>query len=157
MNESNRLARELEKALEGDAWHGPAWREVLKGVTREAALQRPIPGAHTIAEIVLHATTWHEVVRRRLLGETPDVADSEDWPAVDLPTGDAWAATVGRLLETGQALRETIDRFPPERLHESRPRLNDTWYELVSGELQHTLYHLGQVGLLRKAAARAST
>ncbi len=155
MNQSERLAAEMEKALNGGAWHGPSWREALAGVNRPGALHRPIPEAHTIAEIVLHSTTWHDVVRRRLEGETPEVSDAEDWPASNLPDEAAWAAAVARFVETGRALCETVRRFPPERLHERRPVGDETWAQLIIGELQHALYHAGQIGLLRKAALRA--
>jgi hypothetical protein len=37
-----------------------------------------------------------------------------------------------------------------------RPGLDDTWFVLILGELEHMLYHAGQVGLLRKAAVRAA-
>ena len=118
MNESERLADQMEKALNGGAWHGPSWRETLEGVTREAALKRPIPGAHTIAEIVGHSTTWHEVVRLRLSGESPQVSDAEDWPETRFRDEAAWNAAVSRLLATGEALRDAVAAFPAARLHE---------------------------------------
>jgi hypothetical protein len=151
MNECERLATELDKALHGGAWHGPSVREVLEGVNHVTALARPIPAAHSIAEIVLHATTWHDVVRRRLQGESPQVPDEQDWPKANLPDEAAWTAAVARLFETGVALRETVRAFPPDQIFEPRPRVGDTWYALVSGELQHVLYHAGQIALLRKA------
>ena len=153
MNDSERLAIELDKALNGGAWHGPSFREALDGVDLAGALQRPIPAAHSIAEIVLHATTWHDVVRRRLGGETPQVEDSEDWPPTAIADEAAWKATVHRLRETGQALCESVRTFPVERLNEKRPRVDDTWYALISGELQHVIYHAAQVVLLKKSAA----
>ena len=156
MNESLRLADQLTRALNGDAWHGPSWKETLEGVTREAALHRPIPDAHTIAEIVLHETTWHDVVRRRLEGETPDISDAQDWPTADFADGAAWTAAVARLFETGSALVATVGKFPAEKLHEKRPNTDGTWYELIIGELQHVLYHAGQVGVLKKAHARVA-
>jgi hypothetical protein len=156
MNESEQLADQLTRGLNGDAWHGPSWRETLGGVTREAALHRPIPEAHTIAEIVLHATTWHEVVRRRLGGESPEVSDAQDWPAVSFTDDAAWSAAVARLFETGRALTETVRGFPAGKLHEKRPSADGTWFELIIGELQHVLYHAGQVGLLKKAHARVA-
>jgi uncharacterized damage-inducible protein DinB len=156
MNESERLALELRKALNGEAWHGPSWRELLEGVTREEALERPIAGVHTIAEIVLHVTTWEDVARRRLEGETPEVSDAEDWPPPALPGESAWQATVERLFVTSRALRDTLARFPAERLHERRPGMDQTWYAMLIGELQHVLYHAGQVSLLKKAAVGAS-
>lgn len=153
MNECQRLAAQYERALEGGAWYGPPWKEALAGVTRTQALHRPIPEAHTIAEVVLHATTWHDVVRRRLAGgEVPEVSDEQDWPRAALPDEAAWTNAVARLFETGRALREEIAGFAPERLHDLRPGVDDTWYALILGEMQHVLYHAGQVGLLRKAA-----
>jgi hypothetical protein len=152
MNESERLANQLERALNGGAWHGPSWREALEGVTRWSAMHRPIPEAHSIAEIVLHATTWHDVVRRRLEGESPQVSGAEDWPAAVFPDEAAWSAAVARLFETGRSLCEMVERFPVERLQEKRPGLDDTWFGVIIGELQHVLYHAGQITLLRKAA-----
>jgi uncharacterized damage-inducible protein DinB len=148
------MAGELDNALNGGAWHGPSWREVLDGLTRREALTRPISGAHSIAEIVLHATTWHDVVRRRLQGETPEVSDAQDWPAGHPAGEEAWRASVDRLLETGRSLCETVRGFPAARLQESRPNGDGTWFELIIGEVQHDLYHAGQVGILRKAAER---
>jgi hypothetical protein len=155
MNESERLADQLTKALKGGAWHGPSWREALEGVRREEAVHRPIPEAHTIAEVLLHATTWHDVVRRRLEGESPQVTDAEDWPNMAFQDEGAWAAAVARLFETGGALVETVRRFPPAKLHEKRPGVDATWYELIIGQLQHVLYHAGQIGLLKKARTDA--
>jgi hypothetical protein len=151
MNESTRLADQLRRALNGDAWHGPSWREALDGIGRDAALHRPIPDAHTIGEVVLHATTWHDVVRRRLNGESPQVSEAEDWPAAAFADEEAWRKTLGRLVETGEALVAVVGGFPAAKLHEKRPGSDGTWYELVIGELQHVLYHAGQVGVLRKA------
>jgi hypothetical protein len=114
-------------------------------------MRRPIPRAHTIAEIVAHAATWHDVVRRRLLGEVPQVADDEDWKPAVLSDEAAWSSAMSRLFDTGNALTKEIERFPPERLPEKRSNVDDTWFGLIAGELQHVLYHAGQVGILKKA------
>jgi hypothetical protein len=153
MNESIRLAEQVKQAVDGGAWHGPAWNEVLEGVTREQAMARPIPAAHTIAEIALHALTWHDVVRRRLLGESPQPTDAEDWPTVHPADDAAWSLIAGRVLQTGRELQGTVAAIPPDRLHERRPGTEGTWYELIIGELQHMLYHAGQIAILRKASA----
>ncbi|MGH7680435.1 MAG: DinB family protein [Candidatus Eiseniibacteriota bacterium] len=155
MSESKRLANELRKALNGEAWHGPSWKDVLDGVGREAAVCRPIPDAHTIAEVAAHAAAWNDIVLRRLRGELPQVSDSENWPPSAFADDAAWSAATKRLFETGEKLAQTIDGFPEAKLHEKRPKVDGTWYELISGQLQHTLYHAGQVGLLKKAKVPA--
>jgi hypothetical protein len=162
MNESQRIAIQLHRALNGgrngvpDAWHGPSWGEVLEGVTREAATHRPIPDAHTIGEIVMHAAAWHDIVRQRLEGGSPEVSDSTNWPPAAFTDEASWSAAVEGLFTTGAALEKTIEDFPEKKLHEKRPSVDGTWYELILGELQHVLYHAGQVGVLRKAQARVS-
>ncbi len=156
MNESQRLADQLKRALNGDAWHGPSWRETLEGITREAALLRPIPEAHTIAEVLLHTAAWHDVVRRRLGGETPQITDAENWPPTNFSDEAAWKAAVKRLYESGDALIATVEKFPAEKLHQKRPGVDGTWYELIIGELQHVLYHAGQAALLKKAQAKVA-
>jgi len=89
-DESERLAIQLERALNGEAWHGPSWNELLEGVDREAAIRRPLEGVHTIAELVLHTVTWQDAVRKRLESETPDIPESENWPQAELPDEAAW-------------------------------------------------------------------
>ena len=47
MSETERIAEQLKRAFEGEAWHGPAVQEVLAGVTAAGAAARPIASAHT--------------------------------------------------------------------------------------------------------------
>lgn len=155
MNECQRLADQLEKALNGGAWHGPSWREVLEGVTLHGALLHPVPNGHGIAEIVLHTTSWHDIARRRIEGETPQVTDEMDWPRASFTSEAEWKAATQRLFDTGKALGDTIARFPQERLLEERGNKAGTWYALMIGILQHDLYHAGQAALLKKASVSA--
>src|SRR5450432_2781890 len=66
MAEVNRILDQLHRAYDGPAWHGPALREILAGVTWQTAALHPITGAHTIWELVLHLTVWMSVVTRRI-------------------------------------------------------------------------------------------
>jgi DinB superfamily len=152
MNASEHLAQELDKALNGGAWHGPSLREALEGVDLAAAVQRPIPEAHSIAELVHHTTTWQDVVRRRLGGETPQVSEAENWPPAPPADEAAWQGALRRLFDSGRELHAVVRAFPLDRLHEKRPGIEDTWYAMISGELQHLTYHAGQVVILRKSA-----
>lgn len=151
MHASARLARQIEWILEGQAWHGPSWRELLADLGASRAAGRPLPQAHSIVEIVGHATTWNDVVRRRLEGEVPSVSEAENWPAA-AGTGPAdWESLTAAFFTSGARLRETVASFPPERLAEARPSpATGTWEDLVLGQLQHLAYHAGQVALLAK-------
>ena len=151
-NDCERLAEQITKAIHGEAWHGPSWQDNLDGVTLDAALRHPIAGGHSIAEVTLHMTTWNDVVRRRMEGETPNVTGALDWPKGTLKDEKAWQTVVGKLFASGDELATTVAEFPVTKLHRKRPNVDGTWYDLILGQLQHILYHAGQVGLLKKAS-----
>jgi len=47
IDEKSRIADQLKRAFEGDAWHGPAVLEVLEGVHARTAASKPLAGAHS--------------------------------------------------------------------------------------------------------------
>jgi uncharacterized damage-inducible protein DinB len=152
--ELGRLEQQLRTAFEGAAWHGPAVRELLAGVTPEQAAARPIPGAHTIWELVLHLGGTYRLVLRRLRGDTRPLSPEEDWPAVPAISADTWREALDTLGELNAELRRAVAAFPAERLDE--PLVSEppyTAYAQFIGLTQHDLYHAGQIALLKRALA----
>jgi uncharacterized damage-inducible protein DinB len=152
MSEIQRINRQLQQAFEGNAWHGPAVRELLADVTATRAVARPLPSAHSIWEIVLHMMTWEGVVRRRLRGETvADLPPEQDWPAIQDTSEATWRQTIQDLERANHVLREEIARAGEERLAEIVPGKEHSVYTMLHGIIQHDLYHAGQVALLKRA------
>jgi uncharacterized damage-inducible protein DinB len=150
--EAHRVEDQLKRAFEGDAWHGPAVLEVLQGVTAARATAKPVPGAHSIWEIVLHIAVWEDVARRRLSGEpVGSVPPAQDWPPANGSDEAAWSAALAALRSGHQALRRTIAKLSDARLQEKVPDGEYTNYLLAHGVIQHDLYHAGQIALLKKA------
>ena len=58
MRQAERIVDQMERAFRGSPWYGPAAQRVLGGVTAAQASARPIAGAHSIWELVLHMTGW---------------------------------------------------------------------------------------------------
>jgi len=152
MPETARILDQLHRAYEGPAWHGPALREVLADVTWQTAALRPIPGAHTIWELVLHLTVWISVPTRRLEGaEIPTLPSDEDWPAPPAPSESAWREALDRLADRQRDLESAVRDLPDDRLREKV--LGDipySIYTMLHGVVQHNLYHAGQIALLKK-------
>jgi uncharacterized damage-inducible protein DinB len=160
MTEQDRIADELRRADRGEPWHGPSARQVLDGVTAAVAAARLIPGAHTIWELVLHLTAWRGEVARRVEGGEPADPAEGDWPRVT-ETGDAaWARALEQLDQSHERLVSALHRLPDARLDERVGRASDpapagySYYVMLHGAAQHDAYHLGQVSLLKRAAAR---
>ena len=151
MNEIQRIEDQLKRAFEGNAWHGPSVSEVLNDVTATQAASRPIPGAHSIWELVLHITAWEGVCRRRLEGDRAEIPDEEDWLQLHDTSALAWELAKSTLREGHQNLRQAISRLDEARLDE--PILPDmpSVYVTLQGAVQHDLYHAGQIAILKKA------
>lgn len=151
MSEVRRLLSQLRRAYEGEAWHGPALMHILADVTAAQAARRPIPSSHTIWEIVLHISAWEGAVTGRLEGRYTAEPDEGDWPAVTDTDDAAWQATLAHLERTHHLLREAVRRFDEDRLHERLAEGKESAYFAIHGVIQHTLYHAGQIVLLKKA------
>jgi uncharacterized damage-inducible protein DinB len=150
--ELQRLEEQLERALEGEAWHGPSVLEVLEGVSAHQAAAHPVAGAHSIWELVLHLCSDYDLVLRRLGGDGRQLTESEDWPIVPEPSAENWSESVRKLKQLNAELRRAIGSFPRERLDEPLvPEAPYTAYTQFIGVTQHHLYHAGQMALLRKA------
>ena len=145
MSEVDRIADQLKRAYEGKAWHGPGLLEVLSGVDEASARQRPIEGAHTIAELVLHVVAWQDEAVRRLDGVGHDLAPKEDWPDTE-----GWVDVLSRLRASTERLLARIERVDPSSLDDVLRDREDTVYRLLHGVVQHNLYHAGQIAILRK-------
>ena len=152
MREVERIADQLRRAHEGGAWHGPAIDELLRGVTAEQAAARPVEGAHSILELVAHVEAWERAILRRLGGDPAQIYDTEeDWSAVADASEEAWAAARRKLTETYQALREAVLKLDDAELDEPILPNMSTRYVSLHGAVQHTLYHAGQIAVVRKS------
>jgi uncharacterized damage-inducible protein DinB len=144
------LARELRTLTHGEAWHGPAFAELLEGVSPEAASARPIPGAHTIWELVLHVTAWTKVFRRRLEGAAVEEPEEGDFPAPPSPSAAGWGEARKALFDAHDALTEHVSRLGTDDL---RVKIGGRDYDAqfqVRAAIAHSVYHAGQIGLLRR-------
>jgi uncharacterized damage-inducible protein DinB len=154
MAEKKRLLDLLDRAHRAKAWHGPALLETLAGVSPGMAAKRPVKGAHTIWELVEHVATWNEVVALRLEGGTPQVTPEANFPKMPRPTPAAWKKARRRLAASQRRFRNAVATFPENRLGRVRPRVKTTWYVLIHGQIQHQLYHAGQIALLRRGMGK---
>jgi uncharacterized damage-inducible protein DinB len=149
--EAARIAEQMERAYRGEAWHGPALRELLKDVSAEWAAARPIVQAHSIWELVLHLTCWKRVVLRRLNGEAYDPTDKENFPPVAAVDAELWKKALGELEAAHQELHAAVLHLHQNRLYQPVPGQDYSVYAMLHGAAQHDIYHAGQIALLKKA------
>ena len=152
MREAERIADQLKRAHEGGAWHGPAVDELLKGLSAAQAAARHVEGAHSIWEMVAHIEAWERAILRRLGGDAAQIYQTEeDWSSLSEASEEAWAEARSKLTETYVALREAVLELDDDALDEPILPNMSTRYVSLHGAIQHTLYHAGQIAVVRKA------
>lgn len=151
-SEVERIEDQLKRTHEGNAWHGPSVSELLSDVTAQIAAARPIESAHSIWELALHIAAWEDAVRRRLINERAEVTDEENFPTITDTSEESWKRTVEHVRNANKRLREAVVQTGDERLNEPimpQEGMSST-YVTLHGAVQHTLYHAGQIALLKK-------
>jgi uncharacterized damage-inducible protein DinB len=151
VTEINRILDQMDRAYSGEAWHGPDLKQLLDGVSAEDASKHPVPGAHSIWELVNHVASWNIIVHQKSRGEPPEVTKEIDWPPVWEANEVAWKRALENLAESRTLLRNYVQTLWDDQLDEPIVRENYSRYVLLHGLVQHDLYHAGQIAVLKKA------
>ena len=155
MQEIERITDQLERAFEGEAWHGPSVLEIMNGISSQQAAARPFDSIHSIWEIVLHIAAWERAVLRRLNGDRAQLPTEEDWPLVAATSDEAWEQTKQALKQGHDILRSAIANVDESRLDEPIVEGLASVYVTLHGIVQHDLYHSGQIAILKKTTSEA--
>ena len=156
MTETFRLADQIRRAFEGNAWHGDSVLELLAGVNAATAAARPIKAAHSIWEILLHIAAWDDAVVLHIGGAVVELPDEQNFPTIKDTSEAAWTQAIESTKQTHNELIKAVAAFPDSRLTEQVPGKSEKYYNfyyLFSGIVQHEIYHAGQIALLKKAEA----
>src|SRR5438128_6820776 len=146
MRPTERLLDQLNRAFGGEAWHGPALRNLLDGVTDEQAKARPIRGAHSILELVVHIGTWNDVVARRVSGTVVESDTVDDWADI---SKISWKGAIEKLERAQSRLTDAVARLGTDDLEQPVAGAERSKFSEIAGVLQHTVYHSGQIALLK--------
>jgi uncharacterized damage-inducible protein DinB len=129
-----------------DAWFGDAYMEKLADVTEKEAFTPPVQGIHTIAELVSHVIYWRSVI---ITGIYPSMDSPENWPSLDTLKAKGWTNLLKDFAESQNKLIAVLKNAKPEYFKEEY-KPGRTMDYLVEGIMQHDIYHLGQLALVKK-------
>ena len=142
---------QLHRSVEGDSWQGQSIREILDGVNAREAAAHPVPGGHSIWELVHHVTAWVRAVHSRVLGKITELEGEADWPPVRETGEKAWAHAFEDLRRSLEELITTLESLSDADLNGPVPNRDYDRAHLLHGLAQHNAYHAGQMALLKRA------
>jgi uncharacterized damage-inducible protein DinB len=151
MSEIEFIVDQLKCAFDGEAWHGPALMEILKGVDAKTASARPVSGAHSIWELVLHVAAWEQAINTRIVERRAlQLRDEQNFPSVTDVSAGAWQQVIEKLRQNHRELISTVSGLTESQLGEQVPGKPYDIRFMLMGAAQHAAYHGGQIALLKK-------
>jgi uncharacterized damage-inducible protein DinB len=136
----------LRRVFFGSSAHGPSLHELIDDLTDAQAHAKPIDGAHSIAELLAHLTSWIDAIARRFEGEIFKTADVDNFPDVKMLTIDALRA---RFVSAHDRLLADAARM--EDFLQPVAGRDYNVLQALNFVVDHSLYHAGQIALLKKA------
>src|SRR5690606_37876837 len=115
-----------------------------------------VPGnGHSIARLLCHINKWRRSLSIRLQGDTTFRAsntDPDNWPSINSITEETWENAKQEFEELQQIILEELKKREEGFLDEPFiPGSEKYLYRyLVIGVIQHDIYHLGQISLLKQ-------
>lgn len=149
MKETEKIAALFEAFYEGECWIGLNFKQAIEGVDENLASKSMGEGYNSIWQLVNHLIYWRKTVLIRLQGISghPSIPD---FYQPEHTNQQLWQALLLDFAEVHTELVKLIRQFPEEKLDAPSPKKDQTYYQLLTGCLQHDAYHMGQIILLKK-------
>ena len=145
MDQTQRIADAYRAATIKGAWYGPSLAELLAQIPAELATTSPLPGAHSIAELLQHLLLWDERIRNTSdSSPLPPWVPEKDWAERPIP----WNELVSRWNRSRELLEEKIRNFPVANLAKQVPGRSYPYETMFHGIVEHTIYHSGQIAMV---------
>src|ERR1700747_983010 len=145
MTETKQIAEAYRAVTLKGAWYGPTLAGLLAKTSPEEATKSPVPGAHSISDLLPHVLLWNDRVRNTSDSTPMPKWDADkEWAEPPIP----WNELVARWNKSRDLLGERIRTFPAEDLGKQVPGPNHPYSTLLPGIVEHTIYHSGQIAMV---------
>ena len=141
------------KDLEGaETWLDETFDKKLRGINEKNAFTRPIKDLHSVAEIVSHLIEW----RKSLLSifttgkRTVSMDSPENWKTNEELKKESWKGLLKKLKATQTDIISFLSKKDDKWLKQKKTGGKDIFEYYVIGLIHHDVYHLGQIGIVRK-------
>ena len=151
---SHNLAAHIAKSVEefhfGGNWTDVNLRDTLKGLEWTEA-QKKIEPFHSIAELVYHINYFISVVIPVLEGKPLEGKDAVSFDVPEFRSQEEWLSFLDKVWDDARKFGGLIRQLPDEKLDASfSDEKYGTYRKNLSGIVEHSHYHLGQIVLIKK-------
>ncbi|MDZ7646902.1 MAG: DinB family protein [Cytophagales bacterium] len=142
---------QFETTYEGKPWFGSSITKILSDVTEHMALWQPTENAHSIAQLVWHMTYWRQPLIKNLEGDLAyksSMESQDNWSTPEKIRVVGWKNILKQFQESQERLVALLKIQDDSVLEKSYYKAG-TYREIITGILQHDIYHLGQIAYIK--------
>lgn len=142
---------QFNRLYKGPAWFGESYLEKFNNITEHQAFIKPVKDVHSIAQLISHCIYWRRALIHVLEGNPYEhsVTAPENWVRNDRLQDTGWLQLQEDLRTTQNIIISKIKDLQNEDL-DYEFREGSSVADLITGVIQHDIYHLGQLGLVQK-------
>ncbi len=154
MTNLEQLIKEYDDFYNGSPWYGQNFLAIIGDITPAEALAVAGNG-RSIAQLLCHMIKWRKSLSIRLLGNTTFRASEQDpdnWPPQNTLNEQVWSEAKSEFAALQNTLLTELARRQDSFLDEPfMPGTGSASYRhLVIEVIQHDIYHLGQISLMKQ-------
>ena len=142
---------QLGRLYHGGNWVQESFEGKLNGLSDGQAFQQPVPGIHSVAELLWHCMYWRHVNLKRLRGEKNTYRDATsaflNFLTIEELKTKGWK-TIRREFEQTQIQLIDFLKQQTDSFLENEYEPGHSYEFAIEGTIQHDYYHLGQIGLV---------
>ena len=150
MSESKRVSNLYQSIYNGNPWLEVTLANTLENVTAEQAYRKINPNLNTIWEIVNHLIQWRRNILRRVQGEIITTPNHNYFVPILDSSEASWEQSLQSLAKSQEMWNACLSDFNDADFEKIDQNNNHNFYEDIHGIIQHDVYHLGQIVILKK-------
>ena len=154
--EINNYIAEFETIYSGEPWYGKSLMSVISNADPNKVFKKQHDHGHSAYEVAHHLYAWRDLMAKRLNGDSKtsiQVNSKHDWPSLPKEQSPAtWKGLIQKLEKNQQELITSLAKWTDESLDKSFAGTDYTLRTFLNGQIQHDIYHIGQIALAIKNA-----
>lgn len=150
MNSAAKIAKHVREAHFGENWTSVNLKENLEQVSWQQAITK-VHSLNSIAALVYHINYFVSAVLKVLQGEPLNAHDQYSFDHPPIQCSEDWERLLEKTWNDAEELARLIEQLPDDLLDKTFVEEKyGSYYTNLTGIVEHTYYHSGQVVLIKK-------
>lgn len=150
MKTTLQIAKHFRDVHFGGNWTSVNLKDTLSDINWQQAVTK-VHDLNTIAVLVFHINYYVSVITKVLQGEPLNAHDRYSFDLPPIANEEDWQSLVHKALTDAERMAAFIEELDDSMLNNdfAAPQYGN-YYRNLTGVIEHTHYHLGQIVLIKK-------